>query len=141
MSHVLGSPAPIFRVNSVRSSLAYYTEVLGFDHDWGEGGLASVSRDHCTIFLCEWEQGQRGTWVWLSANDVDGLHDELVRRGARVRLPPTNFDWAYEMQVEDPDGNVLRIGMHPKEGEPYGAFLDGAGVLWQMTAEGWTSVS
>jgi hypothetical protein len=29
-------------------------------------------------------------------------------------LPPTNFPWALEMQVKDPDGNVLRIGSEPK---------------------------
>ncbi|HZO83644.1 MAG TPA: hypothetical protein VFC26_00385, partial [Verrucomicrobiae bacterium] len=35
-----------------------------------------------------------------------------------------------EMQVEDPDGNVLRIGSEPKPGEPYGQFLDAKSVLW-----------
>ena len=38
------------------------------------------------------------------------------------------------MQVEDLDGNVLRIGSDPKEGVPYGEFLDAAGVRWPMAA-------
>ena len=25
-------------------------------------------------------------------------------------MAPTNFSWALEMHVEDPDGNVLRLG-------------------------------
>lgn len=132
MGHDLGTPAPIFRVRSVKESFEYYTTALGFSRDWGEGGLVSISRDRCNLFLCEWDQGQRGTWVWLSANDVDGLHEELRARGARIRQPPTNFSWAYEMQVEDLDGNVLRIGGEPKEGVPYGSFLDAAGVAWPM---------
>jgi catechol 2,3-dioxygenase-like lactoylglutathione lyase family enzyme len=127
-----GSPAPIVRVASLSASLAYYTEVLGFRHDWGESGLVSVSRGDCTIFLTEWDQGCRGTWVWIGVEDAGTLHEELVARGARIRFPPTNYDWAFEMQVEDLDGNVLRIGSHPKDGVPYGEFLDAAGVRWPM---------
>lgn len=87
-----GSPAPIFRVANLDSSLAYYTEVLGFTKDWGDAGLVSVSRGSCTIFLTEWDQGCPGTWVWIGVDDVGTLHEELVARGARVRFPPTNYD-------------------------------------------------
>jgi len=37
-------------------------------------------------------------------------------RGAIVRSEPENHPWALEMQIEDPDGNVLRFGSEP-EGE------------------------
>lgn len=134
MVSALGSPAPIFRVTNLPSSLAYYTRALGFKQDWGDSGLTSVSRGNCTIFLTEWDQGCRGTWVWIGVDDTDSLHEELVARGARIRFPPTNYDWAFEMQVEDLDGNVLRIGSDPKEGVPYGEFLDAAGVRWSMAA-------
>jgi hypothetical protein len=40
------------------------------------------------------------------------------------------------MQVEDLDGNVLRLGSDPKKGTPYGAFLDASGVLWEATEDG-----
>jgi len=30
--------------------------------------------------------------------------------GVPIRMPPTNFSWAVEMQIEDPDRNVLRLG-------------------------------
>jgi len=130
VGHELGSAAPILRVHSARASIEYFTDILGFAVDWDEGGIASVSRDHCTLFLCEWEQGQRGTWVWIGARNVEALHEELRLRGARIRHPPTNFPWALEMQVEDLDGNVLRIGGHPKDGAPFGSFLDAAGVSW-----------
>lgn len=130
-----GSPAPILRVADLQSSLAYYTRALGFEHNWGDSGLASVSRGNCTIFLTEWDQGCRGTWVWIGVEDAGALHAEFVERGARMRSPPTNYAWAFEMQVEDLDGNVLRIGSHAREGVPYGDFLDATGVRWPMAPE------
>ena len=69
-------------------------------------------------------------------NDVDQLHAEYRRSGAIVRQPPTNFSWACEMQVADPDGNVLRIGSDPKSNQPFGPWLDMEGRLWEMNAEG-----
>ena len=130
MSNAFGSAAPILRVANVESSLAYYTNILGFKLDWGDPGFVSVSRDSCTIFLTKWDQGCRGTWVWIGVADAGELHEELVARGARIRFPPTNYYWAFEMQVEDLDGNVLRIGSDPKEGVPHGDFLDAGGTRW-----------
>lgn len=44
--------------------------------------------------------------------------------------PPTNYPWALGMQVEDLDGNVLRLGSGPKADEPCGGWLDMRGVYW-----------
>lgn len=93
MGHEFGAAAPIFRVANVRASLEYYVKQLGFSIDWDEGGMASVTRDRCTIFLCEWEQGQRGTWAWIGVRDVEAFHQELAQRGAGVRHVPTNYPW------------------------------------------------
>jgi predicted enzyme related to lactoylglutathione lyase len=38
----------------------------------------------------------------------------LKARGVKILLEPTNFPWALEFQVEDPDGNVLRFGSEPE---------------------------
>jgi predicted enzyme related to lactoylglutathione lyase len=131
-----GTPAPIFRVRDLRATLDYYVRVLGFTLDWQAGELASVSRDRCNLFLCEGDQTAATTWVWLSCPDVDAAHEELRARGAIVRHPPTHYEWAYEMQIADPDGNVLRIGGEPKEGEPEGEWLDASGRRWRKTATG-----
>lgn len=37
----------------------------------------------------------------------------VLRVGVPVRMPPTNYPWALEMHLEDPDGNVLRLGSEP----------------------------
>lgn len=113
---------PILRVADLAASLAYYTDVLGFTIDWNyEGLIASVSRGRCTLFLSErGGQGNPGTWVWIGVSDVEVLHADYVARGATIRLPPTNFRWALEMHVGDPDGNVMRFGSDAKDGEPFG---------------------
>ncbi|HWZ85326.1 MAG TPA: glyoxalase superfamily protein [Thermoanaerobaculia bacterium] len=134
---VFEGSSPILRVASLAASLDYYVGVLGFDVDWQEPGIfASVSRGRCTIFLCEGDQGHPGGWVWIGVEDVDALLEEYSKRGARVRHPPTNYQWACEMQIEDPDGNVLRFGSEPKEGQPIGEWLDMRGDRWVKLADG-----
>jgi len=46
--------------------------------------------------------------------DAEKLHEELKTLDVSIRMPPTNYSWALEMHVEDPDGNVLRLGSDPK---------------------------
>ena len=127
----LGGAAPIFRVASVRASIEYYVNALGFKVNWETpAGFASVSRDKCIIFLCENDQGHPGAWAWIGVHDTDSLAAEMRAKGAKIRHPPTNYYWAYEMQVEDPDGNVLRFGSDTKKGQPFGPFLDMHGRAW-----------
>ena len=75
--------------------------------------------------------------MWVGASDVGALHDEYVSRGAMVRQGPTNFPWAREIQIADPDGNVLRFGSERIEGEPEGPWLDMHGDRWKKTTDGW----
>lgn len=127
---------PILRVSDLTASLDHYARVLGFDLKWRAGTFASVGRGRCSLFLCEGDQGHAGGWVWIGVGDAAALHEELLAKGARVRHPPTNYAWALEMQVEDPDGNVLRFGSDPREGVPPGEWLDGAGVRWEPVEGG-----
>jgi uncharacterized glyoxalase superfamily protein PhnB len=112
---------PILRVGNLQASLDYYVRVLGFEIDWGgdSGVMASVSRDRASVMLCEGDQGNPGTWVWVGVEDAGALFEEYSERGATIRLPPTNYPWAYEMHVEDPDGHVLRFGCEPKKDRPF----------------------
>ena len=130
MSNTFHGATPILCVASVPASIEYYANVLGFQQDWGDASFASVSRDRCHLFLCANDQGHPGTWAWIGVGNTESLAEEFRRRGARIRHPPTNYPWAYEMQVEDPDGNVLRFGSEPKKDEPFGPFLDMHGRLW-----------
>lgn len=108
---------PILRVRSLPVSLQYYVTVLGFAIDWGDHAgseMASVSRDGHSIMLCQGGQGQPGTWIWIGVEDIEPLFEQYRSKGATVRQQPVNRPWAYEMQVEDPDGHVLRFGSEPR---------------------------
>lgn len=121
---------PIFRVHSVADSVDYYVDVLGFKLNWKQPAFASVARDRCEIFLCEGDQGHPGTWVWIGVPDVQSLFEDYRSKAAKVRHPPTNYAWALEMQVEDLDGNILRIGSEAKKDQPIGEWFDMHGNRW-----------
>ena len=128
---------PILRVQSVAVSLEYYVRRLGFKIDWRSPGFASVSRGQCHIFLSEGDQGNPGTWVWVGVENAETLYAEYQASGAKLRHPPTNYDWALEMQVEDLDGNILRMGSEPKRDEPIGEWLDMHGGRWIRKGDEW----
>jgi catechol 2,3-dioxygenase-like lactoylglutathione lyase family enzyme len=131
-SNPFASPTPVFRVNNVDSSIAYYVNGLGFQLRWrASDEFACVGRDQCSIFLTTDNQSQPRMWIWIGVPDVRALHNQYEVSGARIRNPPNNFEWALEMQVEDLDGNVLRIGSDPEEDEPLGIFRDADGIRWK----------
>jgi catechol 2,3-dioxygenase-like lactoylglutathione lyase family enzyme len=137
----LGGVTPILRVANLAASIDYYTTKLGFKVNWGfpdEGKsfFASISRGRCNLFLSVGDQGHPGSWVWIDGVDVEALHAEFETAGANIRNPPTNYVWALEMQVEDLDGNILRFGSDPKEGEPEGQWLDMNGDRWIRLPDG-----
>ena len=108
---------PILRVEDMKTAVAFYVDKLGFQNaSWGTEDFTSVTRDRAGIYLCRGGQGRGGAWVGLGVEDANRLHDELVARGVAIRMPLTNFNWALEFQVEDPDGNVLRFGSEPLAG-------------------------
>ena len=109
---------PILRVRDIHVSLHYYVNVLGFKQDFlegtGDGAFAGLSRDGHALYITQADQGQWGTWVWMGVTDARAFHAEYVANGAKIRRELVNYPWALEMLVEDPDGNVLRIGSGPE---------------------------
>ena len=53
------------------------------------------SRGEAAIFMCQGCQGHPGAWIMVFARDVDRLHDELVRRKAIIKMPPTDM-WSMD---------------------------------------------
>lgn len=110
----LSCPRPILHVRSLHASQRYYRDALGFKIDWEHGdppNFGSVSRGDAVLFMCQGCQGNPGSWMMIFTPSVDRLHDELARKGAIIKLPPTDMPWGMrEMQVADPDGNVIRFG-------------------------------
>lgn len=131
---------PIFRVQNVPASVDYYVRVLGFKLDWQNADFfASVSRGRFHLFLSQGDQGNPGSWVWIGVSDAEALLEEYRASGAKIRHPPTNYEWTYEMQVEDLDGNILRLGSEPMKNRPIGEWLDMHGDVWKRSPDGtWT---
>lgn len=106
---------PILRVENMQASLDFYVNKLSFKNvEWGTDDFTSVSRDRAHIFLCRGGQGRGAAWVWIGVEDAELLHEEFKNKGVAIRMPPTNYSWALEFHVEDPDGNVLRLGSEPR---------------------------
>jgi len=106
---------PILRVEDMQRALHFYLGKLGFKKaEWSTNDFAMVERDGASIAEKLAAQGKGGAWVWLGVGDARKLHDELKAAGVKITMPPTNQPWALEFQVEDPDGNVLRLGSEPE---------------------------
>jgi hypothetical protein len=57
---------------------------------------------------------------WVGVEDVAALFEQYRLNGVKVRNPPTNYAWTGEMQAEDLDGNILRLGSEPKSDQTVG---------------------
>jgi catechol 2,3-dioxygenase-like lactoylglutathione lyase family enzyme len=102
---------PILNVQDLSASLEFSGNVLGFRRDWLHRkdwyAIAGISRDNCSIYLCEGDQGNPGTWIGVE--DVHVLYEDYKAKQATIVQAPTNYSWGCEMRVRDPDGHILRI--------------------------------
>jgi GNAT superfamily N-acetyltransferase/uncharacterized glyoxalase superfamily protein PhnB len=107
------SPIPQLPVTSIADTQAYYRDVLGFtiDWTWGENDYGSVSRDAATIFLnAEPPPHPLATHI-LNVGDVDALHAEWRKAGAKLLGEPADMPWGMrEFTLEDNNGHRFRIG-------------------------------
>jgi len=69
----LGGVFPILRVADLDASVSYYETQLGFEVQWRSGTVASVQRDRAALMLCQGDQGQAGTWLWIAVSDADAI--------------------------------------------------------------------
>jgi catechol 2,3-dioxygenase-like lactoylglutathione lyase family enzyme len=113
---------PVFFVENVARSLAFYTDRLGFVEEdrYAENDtvlVAQVRREDCALLLnCQQpdKTGRGRMFVSLDPAPLAELRAEFERRGA----PVSDGWWGYDtMIVTDPDGNELFF--------PYPARADG----------------
>jgi len=122
MTYELPSAVPEIPVAELGTALAYYQQQLGFSHDWGDesgGGIAGISQGSCRLFLADpaFRERRYGNLapilVWLNLSSrlqVDDLHDQWSRAGAKIVSPPESKPWKlYEFTAADLDGNLLRV--------------------------------
>ena len=57
-----------------------------------------------------------GDVVGIPVDDVDALHTDLVKRGAKVLKQPKDHDYGLrDFDVADLDGNMIFFGMESKK--------------------------
>ena len=123
---------PILNVSNIEESFAWF-ERLGWKKSWDWGDpptFGGVCSGQCEIFLCENGQGGRGkgavtmtfgpesdqsadkgVWLCILVDDVDGVYQHCLAEGLEVTWPPTDMPWHMrEMHIRHADGHVFRIG-------------------------------
>ena len=113
---------PILEVSSVRASIAFYVEHLGFAEKWtwssgpgfeesSEPEFACVECDEAVLFLTVHGAGNEcSLFIELPfVEDVDALAEKL--RASSVSCDsPTDRPWgSREFTLEDPDGHRIRF--------------------------------
>lgn len=108
----------VFTVKDVKASAAYYRDKLGFDPAFEYGtptyyvGLRSGG---VQLHLIEAGNAPRPPGhgaVSIFVDDVDGLHADLQKRGAKILKAPADYDYGLrDFDVADLDGNMLFFGM------------------------------
>jgi catechol 2,3-dioxygenase-like lactoylglutathione lyase family enzyme len=108
----------VFTVKDVMASASYYSDKLGFAKAFEYGkptyyvGLCSGAVQLHLIAADRTPRQPGHGAVSIFVDDVDGLHAELQKRGARILKAPANYDYGLrDFDVADPDGNMLFFGM------------------------------
>jgi len=111
----------IFTVQDVIASLAYYRDCVGFDVAFEYGMPAfyvGLCSGEVSLHLVAATQAPRPPGhgaVSIFVDDVDGVHTDLARRGARILNEPKNQDYGLrDFAIADIDGNMIFFATETK---------------------------
>jgi catechol 2,3-dioxygenase-like lactoylglutathione lyase family enzyme len=110
---------PSLDVQDLPASIEYYVEVLGFELYVETPALGIVECDGHQMHLRQGGPDSAAARVWIGVEDIAVLYERYRARGIKFAQEPANCSWAYQMIVEDLDGNLLVFGSGPLEGEPF----------------------
>jgi len=117
---------PTVRCGNMKTSLAFYTGVLDFEHVGGDDELddpsfSVLARGGGQLILSSHRgDGQFGQAICITTDDVDALFRKFRERGLKtpgnpdapqaVHEGPLDQSWGTrEFYVDDPDHNTLRF--------------------------------
>ena len=104
---------PVFHVQDIGLSIDYFCEKLGFTKGWKFNAIAQVGRNAFDLILdadSDIPKASVPSVISLSVGDLDALHRDIEKRGAKIVTPPFAVDWQAgicQFDVQDLDGNVL----------------------------------
>ena len=116
MAPALRSHAYVLAVHDLAGSTAYFESVLGFQREWNdEDNWQALVRDgvrvmlgRCPDALAPVQLGDHNYFGFFSTDDVNALHEEFSRRGARILSGPADKPWGWrEMAVATPEGHRM----------------------------------
>ena len=103
---------PSLPLSDVPAGVAYYRDVLGFKVNYAQADIGVMDRDDVTILLIARTAKHTGIgscYVYIC--DADGLHAELMAKGANVQGEPVSHPWGLrDFEVHDLEGNQIRFG-------------------------------
>ena len=108
---------PVLRVSDYEGAKAFYTDVLGFEtfQEAGEPkpGFGIFRAGSAQIFLHSWD-GPEAAWTgwrgYFYVHDMPGFVARLSDAGVEFKGPTVTWYGMREIEVTDPDGNVLCFG-------------------------------
>jgi len=106
---------PSLDVRDLSASIQYYVQVLGFELYVETPALAIVESNGHQIHLRQGGSDSAAARVWIGVEDISVLYERYRARGVKIMQEPSNYTWAYQMIVEDLDGNLLVFGSEPLE--------------------------
>jgi catechol 2,3-dioxygenase-like lactoylglutathione lyase family enzyme len=107
---------PLLHVSSSEAAEEFYCAGLGFRRhsayrpgDRADPCYMVLVRDDAWLHVSSFPgDGISGNGAFVVVDDLDGLHEEFLRKGVVVDLPPTEQSWGNrEMYVRDPDRNRI----------------------------------
>ncbi len=111
MTKLTGLDLLFLEVNSLRDSLEFYCERLGFElqrlEEEAEPPMATLSAGRLRVMLAEqlltMARRGRGVHLFFGVTDVEEYYEQLLERGLDVS-PPSNEGWGGRfITLEDPD--------------------------------------
>lgn len=108
---------PVLRVSDYPRARAFYTDVLGFEvkEEAGEPitGFGILHAGQAQLFLIAWngpEAAYENWRVYLYPDDLSALAERIKSTGTPLKGPTVTEYGMREVEVTDPDGNVLCLG-------------------------------
>ena len=105
--------APEVPVLKIQESIEYYREKLGFQvaMEMPGGDYAIVERGGIAIHLFQDDsRNYSPVGMHIFTHELDELHGELMRRGARVTQDIERKPWGNrDFRVNDPSGNQIKF--------------------------------
>jgi uncharacterized glyoxalase superfamily protein PhnB len=115
---------PSFRYRDAAGAIAWLVDVLGFEvravHEAADRSVAHAELSHGSgLIMLGTDRddafGGRvgGGFTYIAVEDVDGLYERAVAKGADVLKEITDTDYgSRDFSVRDPEGNVWSFGTY-----------------------------